>query len=200
MQGQVNGQAWNPPIPFNPSSLNTQAQLDLGISYPNQQNGYLYFGSGYDPNTNPDDYMYEPFFYNPTGGQTIYYGSAPQTQVDPNGLYGGLVSQTRLSGPGGVSGIQTPQGVQGAPSQDNWFTGPAVSSSTQSTNPWTSYMFGNNGDQGNIQGSFAPGLQGPTAFYQNEPASLNPTPQSGLGTFTPWNPSMQALQQSRSQP
>lgn len=200
LQGQVNGQKWYAPISFNPSSLNTKEFSDQGVSFPDQ-NGYLYLGSGYDPNSNPEDYLYQPFFYNPTGRNTISYGSASQNTVDQSGSYGGLVGQTRIS-QGGINGVQTPQGVRGSgPVVDNvTYSQPDTPQSQTAANPWTAYMFGNNGDKGIIQGTFGPGQNGPTTFFQNQPSSLNPAPQQGLGTLTPWNPAMQALIQSRSQP
>jgi hypothetical protein len=185
--GGSSAESWAP--------LSSQVQTD---KYGNQ----VSLGLGNQDLSGSDAFMYENTWYNPDpSGAPISSGAYQgQTSIDPNGSYNGLVGQTYLS-QGGANGIQTANGIQGAgPVVDNVsYSQPSAPQGQQTSNPWTSYMFGNNGDQGNIQGTFGQGYNGPTTFFQSQPSSLNPSSQAGLGTFTPWNPSMQALQQSRSQ-
>ncbi len=69
--------------------------------------------------------------------------------------------------------------------------------SQEAQTPFNGFHFGQQGQPGYkfMSGAFDQGK-----FLSNQPASLNPAPQQGLGTFKPWNPSLDALQQSRSQP
>lgn len=70
--------------------------------------------------------------------------------------------------------------------------------SQQQSAPMTGFQFGQAGQPG---GSFMGGSMQNGAFYANQPSSLNPQPQAGLGTFKPWgNPALNALQNYRSQP
>lgn len=75
-------------------------------------------------------------------------------------------------------------------------TAPGTVSQTQDT-PMNGFQFGQAGQPGS---SFMGGAMDQGKFYSNQPNTLNPTPQQGLGQFKPWNPAMAALQNSRSQP
>lgn len=69
--------------------------------------------------------------------------------------------------------------------------------SQQQDAPFSGFQFGEAGKPG---GSFLSGTMENGKFYQQQPSSANPKSQQGLGQFTPWNPAMAALKQSRSQP
>lgn len=56
------------------------------------------------------------------------------------------------------------------------------------------------GEQGKPGYKFMGGTMEGGKFYQTQPDSLNPKPDPNLGVFRPWNPALDALQQSRSQP
>ena len=66
--------------------------------------------------------------------------------------------------------------------------------------PVTGFGFGQVGQPGY---RFMPGTLEGGKIYADQPATLNPTPQAGLGTFKPWpggNPAIEALQQQRKKP
>jgi len=60
--------------------------------------------------------------------------------------------------------------------------------------PFTGFGFGEQGKPGYkfMAGTFDGGK-----FYQQQPESLNPPPNKNLGILQPWNPALNALQQSR---
>lgn len=83
-----------------------------------------------------------------------------------------------------------------APSPYQYATAPGTVSQEQAAPP-TGFGFGQQGQPGYkfMAGTFDGGN-----FYSAQPDSLNPKPDPNLGIFRQWNPALDALQQSRSQP
>ena len=149
------------------------------------QGGFLDILKGYDPTNNPTAYRYDPRALTPT--KMVYDPYNPSVPNSPatqtvNGQTVNIGANNYLAG------TSSPQQYQFQAST------PSVPSSQTTPAPYTGFMFGNNGSLGNIKGTFDQGV-----FYQNQPSSTTAaTP--GLGTLTPWNPALSALQQNRTNP
>lgn len=186
------------------------------------QSGYLDVFKNYDPTKNPYAYRYDPTKLTPSSiaydtGPGAYGGSVgPATQsfngqtynIGANNLPAG---QSMPLNPGTTSysltgtGAYTPGAVSTDPTKSPTYIPwtaqtPSVAPSTQTYSPATAFLFGNNGSLGRIGGTFGnTGLGQSMPFYQTQPSTLTAT-TPGLGTFSPWNPALNALQQNRSQP
>lgn len=146
------------------------------------QGGFLDVYKNFDPNTNPGAFRYDPVKLNPT---KVVYGSqnlgAPNSQATQtiNGQTYNIGANNYVAGQSSA----TPTAFQtSAPSAPPSQTTPA---------PFTGFMFGNNGSLGTYKGTFGQG-----AFYSAQPDQPYAGKQN-LGTFQPWNPSLDALKNSR---
>lgn len=149
------------------------------------QGGFLDILQGYDPNTNPYAFRYDP---SQLQLNKVVYGS--QNLGGPIGQ----ATQTINGQTFNVNGNNFLAGQSSATPTQFQTSQPSAPPSQTTPAPFTEFMFGNNGSLGTLKGSFGQG-----SFYQAQPSS---TTQStpGLGTLSPWNPSLDALKKARSIP
>lgn len=149
------------------------------------EGGFLNIFRNYDPTNNPNAFSLGPFQLNPNkivyGSQDLGGGVGAATQTVNGQTY-------NVNGNNYAAGQSTATPTQFQTSQ------PSAPPSQTTPAPSTGFMFGNNGSLGTLGGSFGQG-----SFYQNQPSSITAT-TPGLGTLTPWNPSLDALKKARSAP
>lgn len=97
-QGTINGQNYYSPVAFNPSSIKNPD----GSAYGLNQNGYINFGSNYNPapgSPGNTDYTYSSYYQIPNG-QKISYGSLPENQIAATNTVGtqGYASDPTING------------------------------------------------------------------------------------------------------
>lgn len=222
LQGNLGGYLYNAPVAFNPGDfggVNSPGYIDFGANYNPTvgapgNNDYFFYGN-----------YGEALAASNPGGKTISYGSAAENSLvgtpgngDPTingvdytqgasyasqlqngmGTYdpssGSLAAYNQYTEPGYKAPTATataPTGSQGyAPDGSTLYGG---------YNP-TAFLYGNNGNAGSLAGTFTNTNPGQSSqFFQSEPVSLTNGTPSTLGTLQPYNPSLQALNTSRSQ-
>lgn len=116
-------------------------------------------------------------------------------------VLGQRLSNSRMIGdPTQISGGQRyGVGVSTAPRREFSVSAPTLGERQESLPASTSMISGDRSYSGYFDpGTFEPGRRDPR-FWLNQP-NLNMPQRSGLGTFQPWNPALNALEQSRRQP
>lgn len=164
--------------------------LDFQAKYDGPGGGYLNFDKS-------GGYLWDAIRQDPT---KIVYENQSNLGPIPQSLGGGQATQTINGKNYNVNGNNYAAGTDRATPKD-FTTAPGDARWDTSVPAPTGFQFGNNGSLGTMNGQFSSLTPGTTSqFFVDQPSSLNPAPNPLLGTFQPWqDPSLKALQQSRSQ-